>query len=444
VWNNEKNFAYLSEPSAIKGVAYEKVMIFTATEVDVPFEIRLVDYATEDVVVNLNVDNEALIADYNTVNNTSYKAVPQDKILVSGEGVSIISETAVTVTIPAGSNRAEVNINVKRFDGMEVGDEYAVTAKITKVENFGSFPAPGSWATLLVPVTLLAEFLDGNDLPGTPIPVSSFPKFKYTRDDKNFTLQASGWGAMFENFTVELWINASAFGAGSQGVLNGGNAQLFDNRKQNGVFSLPDEDEIFVRFGNAMGTGGSGSLEIKAFRGSGSDLAPTWKVNEWIHVAIVYKKRDNALIIYRNGEQFQKIDGYPEPINNNGRAKWQHLGMLGTHSGGIGEAHTMAVRELRFWKTARRAMQIKNFMRLRVDPSEPDLVAFWTFEDESKKGTTPTSFTSTATWGGGGGIPKPPIMNVRTPATYFGSWGDPVDFSTVKVTLKDGSKSPAN
>lgn len=446
----QRNFAYLSEPTAVSGVAYEKVISSTATSVDITFTVQLVDYADKDVVVTLNVDNAALVEEYNTEKNAAYKAIPQANLTFSGTYVTS-SGTTATVTIPAGKNNSEVTVNVKKFEGMIVGDEYAITAKITDVEGLANFAAPGVWATMLCPVTLLSTISDEYDLPGIEIPVGSYPLLKYVRDDSNFALQVKDWGALFDDFTVECWYNASAYGR-STGTTDGGNAQLFDNRKLNGVMHQVDNgsgtnvatDEFFVRFGNNIVGDAGSTLEIKAFGGSGSDdRTNVWPSKEWVHIAVVYKKRDNTLIIYRNGELNQKIDGYNSPSYNGGKLLWQHIGMIGTHSGGIAATQTMAVRELRFWKTARRATQIKNYMRLRADLAEPNLVACWTFEDASGTGAVPTSFTSVAEWAGNADIPVPPAMNVYGP-TYFGSWGDPVDFSTVQVTLSDGTKSPAN
>lgn len=446
----QRNFAYLSEPSAVKGVAFEKVIPHTATSVDMQFTVQLVDYATEDVVTTLNVDNAALIAAYNENKGASYKVIPQASLTYSGTGVSV-DGTTVTVTVPAGKNSAEVNVNVKKFQDMVVGDEYAVAAKLTDVVGVANFTAPDAWAIVICPVTLLSETADESDLPGIPIPAGKYPLFKYVRDDSNFALQARNWGALFEDFTVEIWINASMYGR-SLGNTDGGNAQLFDNRKMAGAFYQVDDgkggkaatDEFFVRFGNKINNYRS-TLEIKAFGGSGSDdNTNLWPRQEWIHIAVVYKKRDNTLIIYRNGEQNQKLDGYPEPLYNGGKLLWQHIGMIGTHSGGVPATATMALREFRFWKSARRATQIKNYMRLGVDPAEPNLVAYWKFDDVSGEGTVPTSFTSVAEWAGTTEIPVPPAMNLFG-AAYFGGWStDPVDFSTVQVTLKDGTKSPAN
>ena len=446
----QRNFAYLSEPTAVGGVTFEKVIPHTATAVDMQFSVQLVNYATDDVTVTLNVDNAALVAAYNTDKNADYTAIPQANLTFSGTGVSA-NGTTVTVTVPTGKNHAEVNVNVKKFAGMIVGDEYAVTAKITDVAGAANFSAPGVWATMLCPVTLLSETADESDLPGIAIPVSKYPVFKYVRDDSNFALQAKNWGALFEDFTIELWINASAYGAGSQGSNNGGNAQLFDNRKLAGTMHQVDNgsggkvatDEFFVRFGNTISSFQS-TLEIKAFGGSGSDdKTNLWPRQEWIHIAVVYKKRDNTLIIYRNGEQNQKLDGYPEPLYNGGKLLWQHIGMIGTHSGGVSAAQTMALREFRFWKSARRATQIKNYMRLGVDPAEPNLVGYWKFDDVSGAGTVPTGFTSVANWAGSTDIPVPPAINLygSTPANYC-SWSSAdIDFSTVEVTLKDGTKS---
>jgi hypothetical protein len=448
----ERNFAYLSEPSALGGVAYEKVIKATENDVDLSFSVTLVNYALNDVVVTLNVDNAELVELYNAEHNSDYKAIPQSNITFSGTGV-IASDKSVQVTIPSGANNATVNVKIAKFDGMLVGEEYAMTAKIAGVEGDANEVAPGTWATMLVPVALLAETADESDLPGIPIPVGKTAAFKYVRDDANFALQVQNWAAKFDDFTIELWYNASQYGAGSRDS-NGGNAQLFDNRKMNNVFYEVENaagekvwtDEFFVRFGNTVRNHQS-TLEIKAFDGSGSDDATNlWPVNEWVHIAIVYKKRDNTMIIYRNGEQNQKIDGYPEPKYNGGKLLMQHIGMIGTHSGGVPASATMALHEFRFWKVARRATQIKNYMRLRADASEPNLVGYWTFDDASGSEATPTEFNSVAAWDGTADtdIPVPTPMKLYS-SSYFGGWSaDPVDFSTVQVTLKDGSKSPAN
>jgi hypothetical protein len=178
-------------------------------------------------------------------------------------------------------------------------------------------------------------------------------------------------------------------------------------------------------------------VEIKANGGAGNDAAITWKRGEWIHVAVVYKKRDASFRIYRNGEQFQKIDGYPEPVCNGGKLLWQHINMIGTHNGGVNSASTIALREFRFWRVGRRAAQIKNFMRLRADPTDPNLIAYYTFEDESGSEAVPTQFNSIAEYNGEDiDIPKARPLMILTPvATYFTGWSTgTVDFSDAAAT----------
>ena len=452
----QRNFVYVSEPSAVDGFAYEKVINHSASDVQFAFSVELIDYATEPVDVNINVDNATLVADYNEANELEYIAVPQGNLSFSGEGVATSGNT-VTVTVPQGSNRASVVVAVTK-DAMEIGKDYALSVKLSGAQGGATELAPEDFASLFFPVRLLGQFDDDVDLPGLPVPVSESPSFKFHRNDKNFALSTGLWNARFESdFTLETWVYISQ-GAFSS---NGRNAQLFDNRKYNdasgnspegyGYGLDPNVDEFFVRWGNNVSEDKS-DMEIKAFNGAGDNSDKDWRTGQWIHVAIVYKKRDNVLIVYRNGEQLQKVEGYPEPQGNpndpasanynadypkDGKLRFKLLSMFGTHGGGVSAASTVAVRELRMWNTARRPAQIKNYMRLAVNTAEPRLVAYWPFGFTEG---TPASFPNTAEWTATEDIPVAPPMTVFSD-TYWGGWAESVDFANVEVTLKDGTTS---
>ena len=437
----QRNFVYVSESSAVDGFAYEKTINHSANDVKFTFSVELIDYATEPVDVTLDVDNAALVTAYNEANGSEYIAVPQGNIAFSGEGVTA-SGNSVTVTKAT----------------MEVGKDYAVTVKLSGVEGGTTELAPEDFVSLFFPVRLLNEFMDDTDMPGLPIPVSQSPSFKFHRNDKNFAVSTGLWNARFESdFTLETWVYISS-GAFSS---NGRNAQLFDNRKYNdasgnspegyGYGLDPNVDEFFVRWGNNVSQGMS-DMEIKAFNGAGDNSDRDWRTGEWIHLAIAYKKRDNLLIVYRNGEQLQKVEGYPEPQGNpnnpsnanynpdypkDGKLRFKLLSMFGTHSGGVAADATVAVRELRMWNTARRPAQIKNYMRLAVNPAEPKLVAYWPFGFTDG---APSSFPNTAAWTATDDIPVAPPMTVFAGA-YWGGWAVSVDFANVEVTLKDGTKN---
>ncbi len=453
----DRNFAFVSEPSAVDGFTYEKTIDYWSESVNFSFSIELIDYASEDVVVTLKSDNAALMSAYNEANDPDYAAVPQSNISFSGEGVTD-NGTTVEVTIPKGKNSASVNVTVAKT-GMQLKETYGMMVELSGAEGGTTELAPKAYAELFFPVRLLGETDDAPDLPGSPIAIEQYPRFKFVRNDKNFAVSTGLWNARFEgDFTLETWVCLSPGAFPS----NGRNAQLFDNRKYNdasgnspegyGYGLDPNVDEFFVRWGNNVSQGMS-DMEIKAFNGAGDNSDRDWRAGEWLHVTIVYERRNNLLIVYRNGEQIQKVDGYPEPLGNpnspssasynadypaDGKLRFKLLSMAGTHSGGIGANETMAVRELRMWNVARRPVQIKNFMRLAVDPAEPKLVAYWPFgykEDPS------IPFENVAEWTATDDVPVAPPMTLFAGA-YWGGWSEePVDFSTVEVTLKDGTKN---
>jgi hypothetical protein len=104
---------------------------------------------------------------------------------------------------------------------------------------------------------------------------------------------------------------------------------------------------------------------------SGDSSFPV-ELGQWYHATVVYDKAKQT--IYRNGiKVFERSQSGSMGANENPLrfAFREH-----TQSRFKG-----AIADLRIWKTARTAEQIKEHMNQRMDSSEADLVGYWNFEE---------------------------------------------------------------
>ena len=148
---------------------------------------------------------------------------------------------------------------------------------------------------------------------------------------------------------------------------------------------LPNDFQVILDKGNistsqyyVIHEGRNGNNQIKYRFGNGPERTlnrPTSIINNWTHMAFVHD--GNVMEYYENGELIIS-ESFPVTYSNN----FEDLtfGKMSTSDGGYLDAF---LDEIRIWKIARNANEIKNNYNLNVNPDNPDLLGYWTFNEGS-------------------------------------------------------------
>ena len=149
---------------------------------------------------------------------------------------------------------------------------------------------------------------------------------------------------------------------------------------------LPNDFQVILDKGNistsqyyVIHEGRNGNNQIKYRFGNGPERTlnrPTSIVNNWTHMAFVHD--GNVMEYYENGELVIS-ESFPVTYSNN----FEDLtfGKMSTSDGGYLDAF---LDEIRIWKVARNSNEIKNnYNSLNVNPTNPDLLGYWKFNEGS-------------------------------------------------------------
>ncbi len=329
------NSVYIAEATTAKTV---NVAMETAGA-DVNIVVRLAKQLDYDVTVSIGLD-EGLIEDYNAKNSTEYALVPSEYFSISD----------ASVTIPAGNISTTLEVHIDNFDTK--GKLYALPVVIENVtEGDISLSATQSQLLYLIAKPLIVS-----------VPVMS----GYTGEGVKIRPDQD-WGLYVEEWTIEAWIRMSAYSRNNQAIFGNGSKLT----------------EVYIRFGDANAP--YNYLQIKTLGGqvqTERDLIG----DRWYHWAFVYD--GTTLSIYRDGELNIKFNP-PAPQGPGGTVEFQSLTMIG--SGSTYFPDDCAMSQVRFWKVARSAAQIKNNMYYEVDPTNTDLIGYWPMDEGS--GNTFTDIT---------------------------------------------------
>ncbi len=297
---------------------------------------------TKDVTGKVEIQDSAYLENYNKYNFTEYKIIPASAVTLSTSEVMLLNGTAI--------GDKGITVTVKEWPGYVAGKQYAVPIKIKSPD------LPGLSGADFVLIEI------------TKVVVSSAPKdgryeFNYA------TILGKTKGDPLDNFTVEGRFNLT------KALFVAGNwrADLLDGCGMQ--FLVQTSGAFNIRFPNSAFMGTSGSTTT----------------NSWFHAAITYSKGIASLYIDGN-----LIGQTPYPGLT--VSDW---GSISGYAAGCG----CIVSEVRVWKTTRTVSQLKNYA-CAVDPSDPDLAAYWKFNEASGKeindvtghGNTLTSTTNNVIW----------------------------------------------
>lgn len=164
--------------------------------------------------------------------------------------------------------------------------------------------------------------------------------------------------------TIEAWFKAASFYEG-QGTVN---SILRKNLAAN-------SENFFLRFRNVNGrpwVEATPGMEIGLAR-----VVTSFQTNTWYHLAVTYDGK--ALRVFVNGAEFA-IEARSGPMRIDESALY--IGR-GDPEFSFGEFFHGALDEIRLWNVARTPEQLRAAMNTSLSGSEPGLVAYWDFDDNT-------------------------------------------------------------
>lgn len=330
------NLVYFSEAfsSKIKTVSLEP------EGTDISLSIRLARIIDTDIDAAISIDKDYLDT-YNKVNETSYTLLDESLFSYSG-----------SATIKAGSiSSAPIHIKVGAFDGE--GGPYAIPLSISSVGG-GVEQAESSSKIIIVLSSPLIQFA---------------PKLTYYNHMR--ALPLTDWRLEVADFTLEWWSRVTA--VNGKGGYTNNNQAIFNS---GGKDASGQNIEFYVRFGDTnYGEGAEAKynfLQVKTFGSqfdSGDPAVAGLEAGEWYHFAITYNAMTGTVLMYKNGEKVAVLS------TMSGKSMWIDKFELITSSRQFFKDYC-EMCQVRFWKTARTARQIKNNMYNEVDPANEDLILY--------------------------------------------------------------------
>lgn len=313
-----------------------------ATGADINIIVRLAKKTERDVEIGITM-NPSLLTEYNEVNSTEYALLSNYELPKDAK-----------VIIPAGDVSGSYKIHIDNFDTQ--GKNFALPVELGEVMS-GGIDKSKSQSKFIY---LLAKPLI------VSVPVMSGVSGKVS------TAPETDWAIGVPQWSLECWTRMSGYSKNNQAI-----------------FSLGSKDhEIYIRFGDANGP--YNYLQVKTLGGQ-VETARDLVTNTWCHWAFVYD--GTTFTIYRNGEPDVKFD---PPSPKGGEVRIDFVNMI---SSGSYFQDKCGMSQVRLWKIARTQNQIKNNMFYAINPTNPNLIAYWpmdegtgyTFADITGNGHTATT-----------------------------------------------------
>jgi hypothetical protein len=300
-----------------------------AAGTDVNVTVRLSKQVDYDVKVEVSL-NPDLLDQFNDANSTSYLLLPSNHFQWTDKTI---------LTIPAGEIGATLKIHVDNFDTQ--GKRYALPVVLNNVIQ-GDVSKSASQSQF---VYVIAKPL-----------ITSVPVMKAVDGVGVRAAPTTKWGITTPQWSIEMWVRMSGYTKNNQAI--------FDN--------AGGDNEIYIRFGDANAP--YNYLQIKFNGDGGKQTERDLVAGVWYHWAFVYD--GSVFTLYRNGEEDFKFD--PPALGD------VHINGAAWISSGITYfPDQCAMSQLRFWKTAITQTQIKNNMYYEVDPTNPNLIAYWPMNEGS-------------------------------------------------------------
>lgn len=338
-----KTVVYFSDASAARGTVL--IMRDVATNKNVT--VRLNAPTNHDVKVKIGVD-ATLLDEYNERFGTDY-------VTLSSEYYTFNQETV----IPAGDVvSAPIVLTVNPFVA-ENGATYALPLIIKECTGAQIAERPSQYV-----YELLKEIGEQ--------PAASFQGWYAGTGLGENPGDNTEWGIDLDAFTLEWWINQSAFSVNNQAIFTSGAGP-----------SRGTNTELYVRFGdtnhNNAGANRYAYLQIKC-QGSDANFETAdpaedpLQTNTWYHFAITYTAGDGKYTLYQNGVKINESTGTAGQMFYFDR--FWICKLSDADHGYRPTTNYTRMCQVRMWKTARTEQQIQNYMYVEPRYNDPNLIFF--------------------------------------------------------------------
>lgn len=315
---NNKEVA-ISAPATISATSTDE-----GNEKEISYQMRLYKENNQDITATLSVDNE-WVKKYNAIYGTSYRALPEKYISFDKE--LIISQGSIS----SQQGKAKVLIAPE----LRSNTPYMFALSVTAVGQ-GVAVAPSA-KTLFVTV----EKVKGQIKNTVAI-----------KRDAYFALERGGSDVsdIGSTFTME-------------GLIFIEKLRSAEDQGEAGISTfMGTEGSTLMRFGDA-------GVDPDHLQANGQDIGIRFRTGRWYHIALVVD--GGKTIAYVNGTKVTEF-------NKTGSLGTFFIGRSWSGNRGI-EAR---FSEVRLWKTARTAIQIKDNM-FDVNPKTEGLYAYWKMNEVS-------------------------------------------------------------
>lgn len=318
-----ENSIFISEAAPSGAFRQQVENLLIDGDVQTAIHVRIAQPVSYDVKATLDYAPE-FVEEYNNTNGTTYSVLPSEYLSFDKQAV-----------IKAGSISSEnININVAEFP-TDSGEAYCIPIKIASCDApFGITDKSSRMLYLLTaPNKQVVPAMTYAQVPASGI--------EHSQDD--------AWGVATSEWTLEGWVQMSAFPINNQAIFNG---------------SVSQGTEIYVRFGDAAIP--YNQLQIKT-GGSQVESNTLFQAYTWYHIAFTYA--NGHLTVYVNGDvDVEKDFAATDYVIN---------GLQLCSSGSTYFRATARMAQVRFWKKALTQANLKDGMSRNISADSEGLIGYW-------------------------------------------------------------------
>lgn len=319
-YKEKANMAYLLDAT---GSAKASTIVIE-DGADIALTVRLAQKTTQDVTiaVGFNPDN---IDTYNKLNGTEYQSLPTELL-----------PTDVHITIPAGSISASYTLHIDDFESNEI--TYAIPVQLGRViqGDFQVSVGQGQYIYVL----------------SKPL-ITSVPVMRgYTNQMVQTTWETP---VTSDAITIEAWLKMSGYSVNNQAIFDGNH--------------IPHN--IYIRFGDANRP--YNYMQANIHNGT-VETTKTLEKETWYHWAYVYDGTN--FYMYQDGVLVDFVES-----QNKGPITIEYLKMISSGTRYFKDDCSMS--QVRIWSVARTQTEIQANMFNKVNPKNPNLIAYWPMDEAS-------------------------------------------------------------
>ena len=321
----KENQAYIAQTNT-NGNASQKLTV-DDQPVSVSLNVRLSSPTSEDCSFEVVAD-ESVLTEYNNLNVTSYRMLPEDFFSFSSDVITVEKDNSLSSPI-------NVNVSPMSEELKATGLKYAIGIRLVSKDGKKDVLASGSKYVIVL----------------DQVPKQAVPLF-----NRNLMSILPVPQLTLTEYTVEMCVNMDILGT---------RIGQYNNQ---GLFYAGGDGEIFLRFGDAPIEGNR--FQVKTM-GTQMNSNMLFNANTWYHIAVVCTGTN--LYFYFNGVLDNSLD-----LPNNPMTLGPNFSVI--TSGSYFVAQKAKMCQVRFWSKARSQMEIANNM-YNVDPTSSGLEGYWKMDE---------------------------------------------------------------